>query len=181
LVDPIARGYANRQQGFYGECVFQAIAAAANLKISRQSLDPDCIDFEIIQERSDRLPRCKRIEIQVKTKSNFPRSTTGTLPLSLRRKSYHALNGRVGQELDIPRYLVLITVPHHFSSYCNLSPTHVKLANLAYWHNLMCQPNLPFGQESVTVSVPERNLLTPEALVALTCGDREEAAQWMSA
>ncbi len=181
MADPINLGHANRAQGFYGECVFQAITAAARLKIARQILEPDGIDFEVVQERIDRRPRCKRIEVQVKTRSRITRTQDGSLPVNLRRQGYHALNGRVGHELDIPRFLVVVSVPVHFSDYCGVTDSHIEFANLAYWHDLMTQPDLPDGQESVTVSVPGSNVLTPETLVALTCGDGEEATLWMSA
>ncbi|MGE3413449.1 MAG: DUF4365 domain-containing protein [Dehalococcoidia bacterium] len=170
----------NRRQGFYGECVVQAIAAAAHLKISREVLEPDGVDFEIIHERSDRLPRRKRIELQVKTHSDVTRQSDGTLRIRLRRNAYHALNGRYGIELDVPRYLVLVNVPRHFSGYCAFTEGQIHLTERVYWCDLMGEPSLPDDQDSVTVSVSEGNLLTPEALVGLTCGDREEAARWMS-
>jgi hypothetical protein len=180
-MDKVAQGHASRRRGFFGECVVQTIAAAAHLTISREILEPQGIDFQISHESHDRKPRHKRIEIQVKTRSTLHRGPGRTLQVSLDRSAYHAINGRPGFELDIPRYLVLVSVPPHFSQYCTFTSDRILLANLAYWHNLMGEPDLRDGQGSVTVSVPEANLLTPEALVALTCGDTGEAAQWMSA
>lgn len=180
MVDLVAQGHANRKQGFYGECVVQAIAAAANLAVSQELLEPDEIDFEIIQKSSNRRPRRKRIELQVKTRTNIRRSSEGSLQVSLKRNAYHALNGRVGFELDIPRFLVVVPVPVHFSGYCSFEEDHVRLSHLVYWRDLMGLPDLPSNQDSVTVSVPGGNLLTPKALVGLTCGDGEEAELWMS-
>jgi hypothetical protein len=176
-----AQGHASRKQGFYGECVFQTIAAAANLIISRQLLEPDGIDFEVLQEKVGRRPRYKRIEVQVKTRSNVRRAADGDLLVSLRRKAYEALNGQVGEELDLPRFLVVVTVPKHFSDYCLLTGDQMNFANTAYFCNLMGEPDLPGAQDSVTVTVPAGNLLTPRALVELTCGDGREAELWMSA
>jgi hypothetical protein len=165
LIDPVEQGHANRKQGYYGECVVRAIAAAAHLKVTKEELEPDGVDFEVKQDQPGRYPRFKRIELSVKTHSNLSRT----------------LNGKVGEELDIPRFLVVVDSPKHFSEYCCLEDNKVSFSNLAYWHDLMGEPDLPANQGTVTVSVPEGNLLTPETMVALTCGDREEAARWMSA
>jgi hypothetical protein len=180
MLDRVALGHAVKRQGFYAESVVQAIAASAGLSVSREVQEPEDIDFMLKHRRQIGRPRYGRIEIQVKSDSN-PTLIEGELRYPLTRKAYHALNGTVGDELDMPRYLVLVTVPGHFSEYCSLNGGWIAFSRLAYWHTLMGCPDLPEGQKSVTVSVPERNLLTPEALVALTCGDWEEAASWMSA
>ncbi len=181
MIDPVEQGHANRKQGYYGECVVRAIAAAAHLKVTKEELEPDGVDFEVKQDQPGRYPRFKRIELSVKTHSNLSRTRRGTLQVSMRREAYEALNGKVGEELDIPRFLVVVDSPKHFSEYCCLEDNKVSFSNLAYWHDLMGEPDLPANQGTVTVSVPEGNLLTPETMVALTCGDREEAARWMSA
>ena len=182
MIDRVAQGHLSRKQGFYGECVVQAIAAAAQLKISREILEPDGVDFLITQERADRLPRSKRIELSVKTHANIElRKSDGSLRVTLKKKDYHALNGVIGVDLDIARYLVIVNVPAHFSEYCTFSEAQILLSERVYWLDLMDRVSLPDDQATVTLSVPPGNLLTPEALVGLTCGDREEAARWMSA
>lgn len=177
--DAAARGRANRRQGFYAECVIQAIAAAAGLAICREQLEAKDVDFQFIYDRVIGKPRYRRAEVQVKSTSS-PRAVNGSFQLRLEAKAYHALNGTVGDQLDMSRYLILVAVPDHFSSYCNVDDEHIALSHLAYWEDLMGRPDLPRGQDTVTVSVPQCNLLTPMALVGLTCGDRAEAARWMS-
>lgn len=181
MLDSVELGHATRVQGLYGECVVQTIAAAARLEVSRQILEPKGIDFEVIQDKQDRKPRRKRIEVQVKTHSRITIGADGSLKVRLRRKAYQALNGTVGCELDIPRFLIVVTTPTSFVDYCRVTDKHIEFSNRAYWHDLMGQPDLPAGQDSITLSVSSGNVLTPEALVHLTCGDRGEAARWMSA
>lgn len=181
MVTSPEQGHYSRRQGHYGEALFRLITAAAHLKISKEELEPEGIDFQVTHELSTRLPRCKRAEFQVKTHPDISRRQDGSLQVKLKRNSYHALNGSVGVELDIPRYLVVVNIPRHHGEYCTFSQTGISLSERVYWHSLMGEADLPEGQTSVTLSVASDNLLTPETLVSLTCGDSEEAAEWMSA
>src|SRR5688572_12427324 len=93
IMDKVAQGHANRRRGFFGECVVQTIAAAAHLTVSRESLEPQGIDFQISHESSERVPRRKRIEVQVKTRSNLRRRSDRAFRVTLDRSTYHAING----------------------------------------------------------------------------------------
>ncbi|MFG1644899.1 DUF4365 domain-containing protein [Amycolatopsis sp. NPDC049252] len=159
----------------------QAIAAAAGLRVTKEELEPEGIDLQIIQDRKGLQPRTQRIEVQVKARTGV-RVVDENFRVDLRAKQFHALNGVFQVDYDVRRYLVLVTVPDHFSEYYRCGDEdHLRFHNRAYWADLMGMPDLPSSQASTTVSVPKCNLLTSEALVELVCGDHEEAVRWMSA
>lgn len=175
-----ALGHAVRRQGFYAECVVQAVAAAGGLRVSKETPEPEGVDLVITLVRKDGVPKRQRIEVQVKSTS-IPRIVNDSISYPLEAKDYRELNGNVGHEFDVPRYLIVVTLPRHFSQYCTFGSNAVEFSHLAYWANLMGAADLPASQGSVTVSVPRSNLLTSSALVELACGNREEAMRWMSA
>lgn len=176
------QGHANRRQGFYGECVVQAIAASAGLRVSKEQPEPEGIDLAITHVRPSGIPKRQRIEVQVKSRSK-PKLIGDDFHIPLTAKAYRELNGRLGVDFDVPRFLILVVVPGHFNEYCvPWDHDHLRFRNHAYWLDLMGQADLPEGQASTTVSVPRCNVLTPKDLVALVCGgNHEEASTWMSA
>lgn len=174
------RGHASRRQGFYAECVVQAVAAAAGLRVSKEQPEPEGVDLLITMVRKTGYPKRQRIELQVKSTAD-PTVIDNCIRLSLPAESYRELNGVVGVDFDLPRFLVVVDVPRHFSDYCHFGESAVELSHHAYWADLMGRPRLPTGQGSTTVSVPRSNLLTSAALVELVCGSGEEAERWLSA
>lgn len=75
------------------------------------------------------------------------------------------------------RFLVMVTVPPEASDYARCDPQCMRLGHAAYWVSLADQQPIldgPEAPQTVTVSVPARNLLTPQALVALVSSGEEK-------
>jgi hypothetical protein len=153
-------------QGLHGEGFVFALASAAGLLASRPVYDVDGVDWLICNPGRHGKVRSPKIELQVKTWSR-PVGNASAWRYRLRTAHFNAL---AGQDFSVRRFLVMVTVPPEASDYARCDPQCMRLGHAAYWLSLADQQPIldgPEAPQTVTVSVPARNLLTPQALVAL--------------
>ncbi|MEV0795288.1 DUF4365 domain-containing protein [Kribbella sp. NPDC050459] len=165
-------GHHSRLQGNYGEAYVRVMAASVGLRVSKEEPEPEGIDLLIARVQPDQRRSRVRAEFQVKT-TRTPVWHDGVIRYSLRRNDYLALTGVLGVHLDIPRYLVLVIVPADMSAWAVPGAECLSLHRQAFWVDLMGPSIIEDNQQSLTVSVPSTNLLTPDMLLALV-SDRTE-------
>ncbi|MFI5710620.1 DUF4365 domain-containing protein [Kribbella sp. NPDC051620] len=175
LSDNSARGHHSRLQGNYGEAYMRVIAASAGLRVSKEEPEPEGIDLLITRVLPGEHRARARAEFQVKTTSSIA-TNGGHIRYVMRRADYLSLTGTVGVELDIPRYLALVVVPPEMDQWAVIGEDCLTLHRHAYFADLMGPSQLEDGKQSLTVSVPCTNLLTPATLLALVSDDSEEVA-----
>src|SRR6266508_5112096 len=173
--DSSAEGHRSRLQGHYGENYVRSVAAAAGLRVGKEDPEPEGIDLMVAWVAPGIRRARHRIEVQVKT-TRSPVARGDTIRYSLQRSDYMALTGVVGLDLDLPRYLVVVVVPADMANWATAGADCMSLNRQAYWADLMGEPALPDGQETVTVSVPRANVLTRAELTKLVRRDQERAA-----
>jgi uncharacterized protein DUF4365 len=175
LSDHSLRGHHSRLQGNYGEAYVRVIAASAGLRVSKEEPEPEGVDLLITRVLPGEHRARARAEVQVKTASSVA-TRDGYIRYPMQRADYLSLTGTVGVELDIPRYLVLVVVPPEMDRWAVIGDDCLTLHRHAYFADLMGPSQLQDGQQSLTVSVPCTNLLTPAALLALVSDNSEEVA-----
>jgi Domain of unknown function (DUF4365) len=163
-----------QHQGLHGEGFVFAMASSAGLLVSRPTLDVDGVDWLISHSGPLGSVRSPKIEVQVKTWS----APTGNDEALAYRMTVPHFNAIAGPGFAVPRYLLLVTVPTDSNEYAVCDVAHMRLGHAAYWLSLADRALLPSGPGdagSTVVSVPRRNLLTPETLTALVAGNGKEA------
>jgi len=175
LSDNSSRGHHSRLQGNYGEAYLRVMAASTGLRVSKEEPEPEGVDLLIARVLPGEHRARARAEFQVKTTSSAS-VQDGVIRYSMRRIDYLSLTGTVGIELDIPRYLALVVVPPTMDQWAVTGEDCLTLHRHAYFADLMGPSHLDDAQQSLTVSVPCTNLLTPAALLTLVCGNSEEVA-----
>jgi hypothetical protein len=173
--DNIARGHRSRLQGNYGEAYVRAIAASIGLRVSKEEPEPEGVDLLVSKVSADQYRSRSRAEFQVKTTTTATYQE-GVIRYQMRRRDYLALTGTVGVELDIRRYLILVVVPPDMALWAVAGEDCLSLNRQAFWTDLMGPPVIGDDQQSLTVSVPCTNLLTPTTLLALVSRHYEEVA-----
>lgn len=164
-----------QHQGLHGEGFVFALACSAGLLASRPVYDVDGIDWLICNPGRHGKIRSPKVELQVKTWSQ-PATSAEVWRYRLRREHFNAL---AGQDFSVRRFLVLVTVPAVVADYAQCDSQCMRLGHAAYWVSLADQRPIPSGPEApqtVTVSVPTRNLLTPVTLIALVNAGGKEGA-----
>jgi uncharacterized protein DUF4365 len=145
---------ANQQEQF-SDAFLMAIAAAAGCAASRPFPDNDSIDWTL----SCRLSRRPKLDIQLKS-TIFQDNAIGDIRYLLKIKNYNDL---ILEDLVAPRILVLVTVPRHTEDWLSMTSENLLLRHTAYWRSLAGEPRLR-NTKARTVTIPQRNLLTPMAL-----------------
>jgi Domain of unknown function (DUF4365) len=153
VLDPwIARP---NQQEQFSDAFVMAIAAAAGCAISRPVPDNDSIDWTL----SCRLPRRPKLDIQLKS-TIFEKDVIGDIRYRLKIKNYNDL---ILDDLVAPRILVLVTVPRAAADWLSMTEESLVLRHTAYWVCLAGAPPV-LNTKACTVTIPQRNLITPGVL-----------------
>ena len=153
VLDPwIARP---NQQEQFSDAFLMAIAAAAGCAISRPVPDNDSIDWTL----SCRLPRRPKLDIQLKS-TIFQKDVINDIRYRLKIKNYNDL---ILEDLVAPRILVLVTVPRKIEDWLSMTPESLLLRYTAYWVCLAGAPAVR-NTKACTVTIPQRNLITPAVL-----------------
>src|SRR5262249_27772360 len=71
------------------------------------------------------------------------------------------------------RIVVVLELPKKETSWLNVSAAKLVIKRCAYWASLRRKPELPYGQESVTIEIPAANRFDIDGLRKLM-----EAARW---
>jgi hypothetical protein len=159
-----------QHQGHHGEGLVFALACAAGLLASRPHLDIDGVDWSIGFPGPVGKARSPKIDVQVKTWS-APDGADDAFRYRMQVRHFNAL---AGPGFLVPRYLLLVTTPAEPDEYAVCDAEALSLRHAGYWLSLTDQDALPVNAEeakTVVVSVPRRNLLTPQSLKALVFGE----------
>jgi hypothetical protein len=147
------------QQEALSRTYASAIAARAGYTIYPPAdFDRDSIDLGFNAGGKMR----PNLHAQLKATINL-RKSGAFLKFSLKKKNYDDL--RV--ETQVPRILVVLALPKNEATWLDVSVTRLIMRRCAYWMSLRGQPDLNEGQQSVTVSLPDKNRFDVDGLKQL--------------
>lgn len=136
-----------------------ALAARAGYVTSVPGPDRDSVDLRVMAGG----PRRPALDLQLKATANLAAAEGGFLRFRLPAKNYNDL--RV--ETQTPRLLVLLELPEDESQWLTVTDEALSLRRRAYWLSLQEGDGAPTDQQSVTVRIPDRNVLSVDALRTL--------------
>jgi hypothetical protein len=149
----------NARQEQFADAFLLAVAAVAGFTAAKPAVDHDSVDWTI----SSRLPRRPKIDIQMKSRRVENTDTGNVIHYDLNHKNYEDL---ILADLQAPRLLVLVLVPHDLGDWLKLSPEQLTLQRCAYWYSLANQSERD-NKTTVRVHIPRSNLLDVASLGAL--------------
>jgi len=100
------------------------------------------------------------LDIQLKATSQELHREAGLISFSLTIDHYNKLRKTA---ISVPRYLVLFTLPEADEDWLTVNAESLVCRRCAHWVSLRGAPDV--DQATVTVYVPEANVLTPESLI----------------
>ena len=145
-------GWLSRQQGFFGEKAIATLAAAGGISCSKPELD---LGFDLNVEA----PSGDLARLQIKTVRTAPSVEDGCFRYPLDVHSYERLRVQMTQ----PTYLVVMEVPARREEWVECSESGFLLRRGARYVSLQGQPATS-NSDSVTVSLPLSNIVTPDVL-----------------
>lgn len=134
----------------------KALAVRAGYMVSVPEPDRDSIDLRIQAGGAYR----PAIDLQLKATTNISKPGEGSLSFRLSIKNYDDL--RI--ETQTPRLLVVLEIPNDESLWMTVTTEELILRRRAYWLNLQRDHEEITDQETVTVHIPEQNILNVETL-----------------
>ena len=136
----------------------KALAARAGYDTAKAEFDRDGIDMEI-QAGGQMRPA---IGMQLKATTNLGNVENGYFKFPLKVGNYKSL--RI--ETQTPRLLVVLDLPKDENQWMTVNLDELVLRRCVYWLNLRgCEETA--NQYSVTVRIPEENVLNVESLCML--------------
>ena len=133
-----------------------ALAARAGFATSVPVPDRDSVDLHVQAGG----PRRPALDLQLKATAVLQRPQAGFVSFQLKIKNYDDL--RV--ETQTPRLLVVLELPAEESRWMTVTDEQLVLRRRAYWLSLQHGFSEKAGQQTVTVRIPESNLLDVDAL-----------------
>ena len=134
----------------------RAVAARAGYTTSERDLDRDGVDMQIQAGGAMR----PAIDLQLKATINLGiAKEDGCFRFKLARSNYDKL-------IDasvIPRLLVVLDLPKERAKWLNVTKEGLILRRRAYWLSIRDLPRIS-NKNSITLSIPERNVLDVERL-----------------
>ncbi len=137
----------------------RALAVRAGYSVSVPRPDRDSVDLRIQAGGAYR----PALDLQLKATARIGEARDGFVPFRLSIKNYNDL--RV--ETQTPRLLVVLELPGDEARWMIVTAEELALRRRAYWLSLQQNHDEIAGQETVTVHVPEQNLLDVETLQEL--------------
>lgn len=137
----------------------KALAARAGYATSVPEPDRDSVDLRIQAGG----PRRPALDLQLKATTVLSESRHGMLSFRLPIKNYRDLR----EETQTPRLLVVLELPMNEAQWMTVTDDELVLRRRAYWTSLQHGHEEVLNQDSVTVHIPETNLLGVEALRGL--------------
>ena len=134
----------------------KALAVRAGYLVSVPQPDRDSVDLRIQAGGTYR----PALDLQLKATSSIGAVRDGVLPFRLSIKNYNDL--RI--ETQTPRLLVVLELPADESRWMTVTGKKLVLRRRAYWLNLQRGHREITGQETVTVGIPEQNVLSVDTL-----------------
>ncbi|MBC8076236.1 MAG: DUF4365 domain-containing protein [Chloroflexales bacterium] len=140
----------------------RAIASVAGYAVYKQEVDEDSVDIGIAARGGAGTVRSPRLELQLKcTAQAVWRQNKLLFPL--KKKNYDDLRG---EDLLVPRILVVLCVPNQLDDWLTHSSDALVLRYCAYWLSLRLFEERQ-NARSVTVTLPQANAFTVAALHAM--------------
>jgi hypothetical protein len=146
------------QEEAISRAYIQAVAASAGYVVATMDFDRDGIDVEL---KAGGLMR-PAIGVQLKATINLGQPNEGSFRYSLKRRNYDLL--RIPTQ--VPRILVVLNLPRDQTSWMTITNSELTMRHCAYWAALLSKPEV-HNSDSVTVSIPEMNVLNTNSLQAL--------------
>lgn len=137
----------------------KALAARAGYSTSAPEPDRDSVDLRV----QGGGPRRPAIDLQLKATTTLAEPKGGFLRFRLPIKNYRDLS----EETQTPRLLVVLELPNDESQWMTVTDEDLVLRRRAYWLSLQSGHRQVANQETITVRIPERNLLNVEVLRGL--------------
>ena len=134
----------------------KALATRAGYSTSVPEPDRDSVDLRIQAGG----PRRPAIDLQLKATTAFAEPQGGFLRFRLPIKNYRDLR----EETQTPRLLVVLELPSDESRWMTVTQEDLVLRRRAYWLSLQRDHEEVVGQETITVRIPEQNLLDVEVM-----------------
>lgn len=155
----------SQQKEQFSLAIVHAIASVAGYATYRPTVDEDSVDIGIAARGTQGSRRSPRVEAQLKC-TEVPDWHDDYIHYSLNLKNYNDLKG---DDLCVPRILVIVVVPDVIDNWLIHSEQELVLRKCAYWFSLRKAVNTA-NTSSVTVKVPKSQLLTVEALKGIMKG-----------
>ena len=137
----------------------KALAARAGYSTSVPEPDRDSVDLRIQAGGPSR----PAIDLQLKATSALAEPRGGFLRFRLPIKNYRDLR----EETQTPRLLVVLELPRDESRWMTVTHEDLVLRRRAYWLSLQRDHEEVVSQETITVRIPEQNLLDVEVMCDL--------------
>lgn len=137
----------------------KALAARAGYSTSVPEPDRDSVDLRIQTGG----PRRPALDLQLKATTNLAEPQRGLLRFRLSIKNYRDLS----VETQTPRILIVLELPEDESRWMTVTSEELVLRRRAYWLSLQQEHEEIVDQSTVTVRIPERNVLDVETLHGL--------------
>lgn len=137
----------------------KALAVRAGFVAAKPDLDRDSVDLQIMAGG----PMRPKLDLQLKATAVLAESEDGVRRIRLSRKNYDDL--RV--DTQTPRLLVVLELPPEEEKWMTVTTEELVLRRRAFWLSLQVDFEEAGERETVTVSIPERNLLDVDSLRAL--------------
>ncbi|MCY4459662.1 MAG: DUF4365 domain-containing protein [Albidovulum sp.] len=134
----------------------KALAARAGYSVSVPEPDRDSVDLRIQAGGAHR----PALDLQLKATTSIGEPHGGSLSFRLTIKNYDDLRTKT----QTPRLLVVLELPNDESRWMTVTKEKLILRRRSYWLNLQRDHEEIIGQKSVTVYIPEQNVLSVETL-----------------
>lgn len=134
----------------------KALAARAGYLTSEPEPDRDSVDLRIHAGG----PLRPALDLQLKATTAISKSINGPLPFRLSIKNYRDLC----EVTQTPRLLVVLELPTDERRWMTVKSEKLVLRRRAYWLSLQQDHDEVVGQDTVTVHIPDRNVLDVEVL-----------------
>lgn len=139
-----------------------AIASVAGLRTAPPNVDDDSIDWCLKARGTYGRRRSPQLDLQLKCTERLPKRN-GSFAYPLSEKNCNDLRG---EDVHVPRILVVVFVPDDIDSWLDQSEERLLLKHCAYWVSLRDAPEKD-NSKSVTVRLPRANLFTVDALESM--------------
>jgi len=136
-----------------------ALAACAGYSTSVPEPDRDSVDLRVQAGG----PRRPAIDLQLKATTMFAEPRGDFMRFRLPIKNYRDLR----EVTQTPRLLVVLELPSDESRWMTVTREDLILRRRAYWLSLQRDYEAVDNQETVTVHIPEQNLLNVEVMCDL--------------
>src|SRR3974390_3227443 len=125
-----------------------AVAAGAGYVTYVPDYDRDSVDLGISAAGKMR----PNLHVQLKATINLRRAGD-FFKFNDKKKNYDDLRVLT----QVPRIVVVLELPKKETGWLSVSASKLVIKRCAYWASLQRKPELPFGQESVTIEIPAAN------------------------